>query len=84
MKLSDVVGNSGLSAYAEVALILFLLAFLAVAVRLILTRSSAFDRASRLPLDDDEPPGARSEYAPRNPTAEFHTSTSTSPRERAD
>jgi cbb3-type cytochrome oxidase subunit 3 len=84
MKLSDIVGNSGLSSYAEIALILFLLAFLLVVVRLLVTRSSAFDRAARLPLDDDLPTPGNAVHSPRSPAVEFHSSSTPVPRERAD
>ncbi len=54
MKLSDVVAGAGLAAYAEIALILFLLAFVAVCVAILWPRQDRrFDAASRLPLDDD-------------------------------
>lgn len=65
MKLSDIMGHAGLSAYAEIALILFLAAFVAVLVRTFLSSDRAeLDRVSRLPLEDDVPanprPGDRS------------------------
>ncbi|MBI1809400.1 MAG: cbb3-type cytochrome c oxidase subunit 3 [Gemmatimonadetes bacterium] len=54
--IADVVGASGLSGYAIVALILFFLAFLAVlAAVLSPARSSYYERAGRLPLDDLTP-----------------------------
>ena len=54
MRLSDVVGHSGLAIYAEVALILFLVAFLIIAVRLLFHRNRReLERMSRMPLDDD-------------------------------
>ena len=54
MKLSDVMSHAGLSGYAEVALILFVAAFLAVVVRLYWPgRAAELDHAARLPLDDD-------------------------------
>ncbi len=52
MKLSDVVGNSGLAFYAEVALILFVLAFVVIVVRLFVGRRAAMEDLGRLPLDD--------------------------------
>ena len=56
MRLSDVMSHAGLAGYAIVALVLFLAAFLAV-VAWIARRSSSreFERASRLPLEDDAP-----------------------------
>lgn len=54
MRLSDVVSHSGLVLYAEVALILFFLAFLAIVARLWLRRDRGeLERMSRLPLDDE-------------------------------
>lgn len=54
MKLSDIMGHAGLSAYAEVALILFFAAFLAILVRTLRwTDRTELDRVSRLPLEDD-------------------------------
>lgn len=53
MKLSDIMGHAGLSIYAEVALILFLAAFVGIAWWVL--RPAARDRwqqAARLPLDD--------------------------------
>lgn len=55
MKLSDVVSAAGLAWYAEVALILFLLAFIGVVVWVSRpSRRATYDDASRLPLDDGE------------------------------
>lgn len=53
MKLSDIMSNSGLSMYAEVALVLFLGVFIAIAIRTFLpSRQRTLDEAARLPLDD--------------------------------
>ena len=56
MKLSDIVGNSGLAIYAEIALTLFLIAFVLVALRLLFTRRERYEHVAQLPLEDDEPP----------------------------
>lgn len=54
--LADVVSASGLSGYAIAALILFFLAFVAVLARVLWpSRSSYYDRAGRMPLDDQTP-----------------------------
>jgi cbb3-type cytochrome oxidase subunit 3 len=54
MKLSDVMSHAGLSIYAEIALVLFLVAFVAVVVRTFLpSRRREMDEASRLPLNDE-------------------------------
>jgi len=63
MSLTDLMGHSGLAVYAEVAMVLFLVAFLVIAVGIFAPRRRAeMDAASRLPLDDDastQGPGAR-------------------------
>ncbi|MBX9928627.1 MAG: cbb3-type cytochrome c oxidase subunit 3 [Gemmatimonadaceae bacterium] len=61
MKLSDVMGNAGLSVYAELALILFFLAFVVIVLRLFDPRARTLhDAASRMPLDDEHPQTPRS------------------------
>ncbi|MDH5235158.1 MAG: cbb3-type cytochrome c oxidase subunit 3 [Gemmatimonadota bacterium] len=60
MKLSDVMSAAGLSGYAIVALVLFMLVFLAIVIRTFAPGSAArHARDARLPLDDDEPGPAR-------------------------
>lgn len=61
MKLVDVMSSAGLSMYAIVALLLFVLAFLAVVVRTFAPGSAPQQAAdARLPFTDDEPePAAR-------------------------
>ena len=54
MRLSDVVSHSGLVIYAEVALIIFFLAFIVIVARLLLRRDrDELERMSRMPLDDE-------------------------------
>ena len=53
--IADVVGASGLSGYAEIALLLFFAVFVAVAIRAMTANRAALDRAARLPLDEDAP-----------------------------
>jgi hypothetical protein len=53
--IADVVSASGLAGYAEVALVIFFAAFVAIGVRALVTSRSALDRAAHLPLDDDAP-----------------------------
>lgn len=62
-RLSDIVGASGLSGYAVVALVLFVFAFLLVLAALFLPRAHAqYERAALLPFDDGTvPPSASSE-----------------------
>ena len=53
MKLSDIMSAAGLEIYAEVALVIFLVVWLAATVRTFLRGSSAeYDAAGRLPFDD--------------------------------
>ena len=55
MKLVDVMSSAGLSTYAIVALVLFVLAFLAIVVRTFAPGSSPRHAAdARLPFSDDE------------------------------
>ena len=59
MKLSDIMGNAGLSAYAEVALVLFLGVFIAIVIRTFApSRRRELDEASMIPLDDGQSGGA--------------------------
>ena len=51
--LSDVVGAAGLHSYAEIALVIFLVVFIAVVARAFTARGRELDRIARLPLDDD-------------------------------
>ena len=54
MKLSDIMAHAGLAGYAEVALVLFLLAFAVILWRVFLpSRTAEYERAARLPLDDE-------------------------------
>lgn len=56
MRLSDIMANAGLAGWAQAALILFLVAFLAILVAVFApSRRREFDRASRMPLDDENP-----------------------------
>ncbi len=53
MKLSDIMGNAGLSFYAEVALLLFLLAFLGITWWVFRPAArTRWQQAARLPLDE--------------------------------
>lgn len=60
MRLSDIMSGAGLSGYAEVALVIFLLAFLAIVVAVFApSRRKDFDAAARMPLDDTHPQSPR-------------------------
>lgn len=55
MKLSDIMGYANLSIYAEVAMVIFVLVFVAVAIRLWMpSRQQALRDAARLPLEDGD------------------------------
>jgi len=50
--LTDVVSGSGLSGYAEIALVLFIIAFIGVVVSLFLpSRQRMYERMRTLPID---------------------------------
>ena len=69
MKLSDIVGHSGLELYPQIALVLFLFAFAVVVVRLFLPSPRAeYERAARMALDDTgaPPPTSRRSDARRS------------------
>jgi hypothetical protein len=53
MRLADIMGAAGLTSWAEVGLIISFVTFMAIAVWVAFRRSSTWDRARFLPLDDD-------------------------------
>lgn len=54
MSLTEIMSAAGLSRYAEVALVLFMCAFVVLVWRIYLpSRRRGLERAARLPLDDD-------------------------------
>jgi cbb3-type cytochrome oxidase subunit 3 len=60
--LTDVVSGAGLSGYAQVALVIFLIAFVGIVISLFLpSRQRTFERMRRLPIEHDssEPPARR-------------------------
>jgi cbb3-type cytochrome oxidase subunit 3 len=60
MRLSEIMSHAGLSGYAEVALVIFLVAFLLILVAVFApSRKKEFDAASRMPLDDVHPQSPR-------------------------
>ena len=68
MKLSDIMGHAGLSVYTQVALVLFLFAFLLVVFRLLAPGEQAtFRSAGTLPLDDPNDRLARLNGPPAHP-----------------
>ena len=57
--LSDVVSGAGLSGYAEIALVIFVLAFLGVVISLFLpSRQRMYERLRHLPIDSETGPAA--------------------------
>jgi len=65
MKLSDIMSHAGLAIYAEVALLIFLAAFLAIAWSVLRpSRKAGYDAAARMPLDDENPVTPRHGGAP--------------------
>jgi cbb3-type cytochrome oxidase subunit 3 len=60
MSLTEIMSAAGLSRYAEVALVLFIIAFVLVVARILLPgQRKKWERAARLPLDDDNPSSPR-------------------------
>lgn len=54
--LTDVVSGAGLSGYAEIALVIFFIAFLGVVVSLYLpSKQRTYERLRNLPIDDETP-----------------------------
>lgn len=54
MRLSDIMGNAGLSVYAQVALVIFILVFLAIIVRTWApSRQEELREISMIPLKDE-------------------------------
>ena len=59
MRLSDIMSAMRLASYAEVALVLFMAAFLAIGVHVFSRRNAAaWERARHLPLDPELGPPA--------------------------
>ncbi|MBX3146838.1 MAG: cbb3-type cytochrome c oxidase subunit 3 [Gemmatimonadales bacterium] len=55
MKLSDIMGNAGLSAYAQVALVFFLIAFVLIVWWVFRPASrSRWEADKRIPLEDGQ------------------------------
>lgn len=61
MKLSDIMGNAGLSIYAEVALVLFLAAFVAIVWWVFRPAArTRWQQDAQLPFEDGSGPSTRS------------------------
>lgn len=50
--ISDVVSGAGLAGYAEIALIIFFLVFVAIGLRVLFARKTSFAHEAQLPLDE--------------------------------
>lgn len=61
--IADVVSASGLHVYAEIALVLFFIAFATILTQVLTRRQSTWDRAAQLPFDDDAPSPTRASSA---------------------
>jgi hypothetical protein len=53
--LSDVVGNSGLVRFTEIALVIFFAVFVAIVIYVMLRRKETWERARHLPLENGSP-----------------------------
>jgi cbb3-type cytochrome oxidase subunit 3 len=54
--LTDVVSGAGLSGYAEIALVIFFVAFVGVVISLYLpSKQRTYERLRNLPMDDEAP-----------------------------
>ncbi|HEX7122020.1 MAG TPA: cbb3-type cytochrome c oxidase subunit 3 [Gemmatimonadaceae bacterium] len=57
MSLTEIMSSAGLSRYAEIALVLFVVAFVLIVWRIYLpSRKRSLEQAARLPLEDDARP----------------------------
>jgi len=62
--IADVVSASGLHIYAEIALVLFFIAFATILTQVLTRRQATWDRAARLPFDDDTTTALRAPTKP--------------------
>lgn len=53
MRLTDIMSHLELHVYAEIGLIIFLIAFFAVVIRVLTTKRVESERMASLPLEDD-------------------------------
>lgn len=60
MKLSDIMSAAGLASYAEIGLILFTVAFVAVAIRVLwFDKREELESIARIPLEQELTSGAQ-------------------------
>jgi len=63
MRLSDIMSHAGLAGYAEAAMILFMVVFLAIVIATLRpSKRRDMDAASRLPFEDDPASGREEEH----------------------
>lgn len=63
MRLSDIMGKANLASYAEVAVIIFFIVFVAVVFNTFRrSRKQELEEAAKIPLDDDVPVHERREH----------------------
>ena len=56
MSLTDIMSDAGLSSYTEIAMVIFLAVFVAISIYIFSRKkSSNWDKAKQMPLDDDIP-----------------------------
>jgi hypothetical protein len=55
--LSDVVESAGLEGFAEIGLVMFVIAFVLITLRVVLLSSEEADRHAELPFDDETSAG---------------------------
>ena len=55
MSLTDIMSNAGLSTYAEVALVIFFLAFVGIVIYVFSRRRGQWNHERDLPLEHDDP-----------------------------
>ena len=53
--LSDVMGNLKLDLFPTIGMVLFLIAFVAIAVKVVFASAEEMRDAANVPLEDDEP-----------------------------
>ena len=55
MSLGDIMSNAGLTAWAEVALVIFFVAFVGIVVYVVTRRRGKWRHERELPLEDGDP-----------------------------
>jgi cbb3-type cytochrome oxidase subunit 3 len=64
MRLSDIMGHADLAFWPVVALVIFGVVFVAIVFRVMSKKRRAeYERASRLPLEENHPPAENGAYS---------------------